>query len=175
MRKYYFFIASLFILVGGLVSISFLIIGSPASQRELAYDERRMANFSTIRSAISEYARVKNQLPRSLENLSLNTQYYISEDDLHDPVSKKLYEYTIAGEDSYSLCANFATNKATSTYYYTGGTQFRHTKGHSCMQVTLESYITEPWHATPTPTIRPLTTPKVSNQNALPPPSQRGN
>lgn len=85
---------------------SMFVIGSPAKQRDVRFDQNRISDLQTIQSSLIDYWRDKEVLPETLEAL---------EDDIigyrnpTDPESGEVYEYSVTGELSFQLCATFAT------------------------------------------------------------------
>jgi hypothetical protein len=103
----------------------FAIVGSPAAQRDRRFDEQRISDLSDIHEAILRHVRevgpargadaagaerrLKRPLPESLEmvvevaiDLRPNTT---------DPETGRPYEYTVTGESTYELCAEFVTER----------------------------------------------------------------
>lgn len=87
------------------VAGSFLIIGSPQSERLFRIDDQRVNDLSIIQSQVVFHWQGTQTLPDILEQL---------EDPLsgvsipHDPVTGEEYEYRPTGELSFELCATFA-------------------------------------------------------------------
>lgn len=90
------------------LGIGFWETGSPARQRELAMDRRRVADLTAIARNLhyrwvgsKEEAKV---LPRTLDPLNENMPIPLS---LSDPVTKRPYLYRPQSVSRYSLCATF--------------------------------------------------------------------
>jgi hypothetical protein len=80
------------------------LAGSPAEQRLLRMDERRVRDLDRLTNVIGSYTRQREELPDSLEQL-LDGQLL---DELPvDPATGEPYEYLCA-DTSYQLCAVFA-------------------------------------------------------------------
>lgn len=119
-------ILSLAALVGG-----FLIIGSPAKQRLLGLDNKRIEHLYRISSAVNYYAITNKWLPASLDDLS-NAEI----EQLNDPETGEPYHYEVTGKTTYKLCAVFAladTDLAASPRGYNFAT---HAQGFHCFHLT---------------------------------------
>lgn len=96
-------LASSFVVLVMLVS-GFFIVGSPAHQRQIRMDERRVSDLQSIQGQIINYWQLKDELPAKLELL---------EDDITgfrvpvDPETESGYEYELRGDLEFSLCASF--------------------------------------------------------------------
>ncbi len=109
-----FLIAAAVAVVGG-VALGFFMTGSPAHQRDVEADNRRVQDLATIAQEIYSFVNpapkpgqtstVSRALPGSLDELpfAYSTQP-------HDPMSGASYEYHPASETNYRLCATFATD-----------------------------------------------------------------
>lgn len=86
--------------VAGSVIGSFLVIGSPQSQKERRFDEIRSDDLSYLQSDIEDYAYTNYALPENLSELTQSTYY--------DPQSGQPYEYKATGDATYTLCADFS-------------------------------------------------------------------
>lgn len=104
--------------VAGAIAGSFIVLGSPTSQKEKRFDEARSYDLRYLRSDIEEYAYDKGKLPRDLSVLSY--MYY-------DPQTGDPYEYKVTGGATYSLCANFSQASSEKPSEET----FRRVYGHS--------------------------------------------
>ena len=83
----------------------FVLAGSPARQRLVRTDLRRIADLSTLENEIVNYYRVKNALPQSLDQLANSISGFRPP---NDPQSKRPYEYRVTGTLSFQLCADFS-------------------------------------------------------------------
>lgn len=88
------------------VSISFFLIGSPATQRSRRFDDQRVGDLQNIQGQITNYWTQKAALPENLGNLNDSISGFISPTD---PETKATYEYSITGTSSFQLCATFKT------------------------------------------------------------------
>lgn len=95
------------ILVIGVIVYSFSVMGSPATQRSLRLDERRINDLQNIQYQVINYWQQKETLPESLEELSNPLTGYSTPVDPEFQKGKK-YEYQALGPLTFSLCAEFA-------------------------------------------------------------------
>lgn len=82
-----------------------IISGSPLGQREIRFDERRVADLRRLSSAIERYYRDTRRLPASLDAL-VDGQRLTSLP--RDPVTDMAYSYSASGGARYRLCADFS-------------------------------------------------------------------
>lgn len=93
------------LLVIGSIMLGFMVIGSPASQRERRQDMQRASDLQGIQWQVVNYWQQKEVLPTTLSEL---------EDPISgfrvptDPQTKTAYEYTRTGELSFEICATFS-------------------------------------------------------------------
>ena len=146
MRIYKLAIALLGVLCVVIVVVSFMIGGTPVSQRLINLDRTRINDFQQINYAIENYYRDAQKLPSSLDEIR------IVSGSLTDPETKKEYEYRIVNESTYQLCTVFSTdtkdtgNYDTTTTYIANNTD--HLKGFDCIEYEIPRYLITP---TPTP------------------------
>lgn len=82
----------------------FFIVGSPAQQRQIRMDERRVSDLQTIQSQIINYWDLKDKLPAELSQLEDDiTGFRVPE----DPETGAGYEYSAKGDLQFELCASF--------------------------------------------------------------------
>ncbi len=84
--------------VGGIV-----IIGTPAEQRLIALDKKRVQDLDRLGRQIRRYQTSNGTLPERLADISVEWVAHTS-----DPVSGEPYTYRTTGERSFQLCAVFA-------------------------------------------------------------------
>lgn len=87
---------------------SFSIMGSPAKQRMLRLDDKRLSDLQSIQSQVINYWQQKEKLPENLEDLSNPmTGYSLPVPPKFDNGEK--YEYIIKNKNdlSFELCATF--------------------------------------------------------------------
>ena len=80
--------------------------GSPGEQRLLRLDERRTQDLWSICEQIDGYWRRNGELPRALDDVIVGGRPL--SDVPADPVTGESYEYEIAAERGFILCADFA-------------------------------------------------------------------
>lgn len=99
----YFSYAVMLIVLAAVVT-GFFVIGSPAEQRKLQYDQSRVDDLSYLQSEILNYWQSKAVLPTELSALN---------DELRgvrvpqDPENSTNYEYEVKGPNRFALCATF--------------------------------------------------------------------
>jgi hypothetical protein len=127
------------LLVIGSIIYGFTTVGFPANSRGEKLDATRVEHLRNIKSAIESYASSKNVLPKTLQEVKKDLTYT----SIKDPETEKEYGYFVTGEETYKLCANFATasedDKNTdnqSLYYDSYTAEFRHPKGEHCFVST---------------------------------------
>ncbi|MBP6904882.1 MAG: hypothetical protein KBB91_02405 [Candidatus Pacebacteria bacterium] len=86
---------------------SFSVIGSPASQRQLRIDQRRIEDLQSIQWQVINYWQQKEKLPESLAQFNDPIANYMTP---RDPEFQKgkVYEYKKVGDKSFELCATFS-------------------------------------------------------------------
>ena len=88
------------------VLVSFFVVGSPTVQRDRRFDERRISDLQFIQSETIVFWQNKERLPESLSEL---------ESDIRgirvpvDPETGEEYGYSVLGDETFELCATFAT------------------------------------------------------------------
>jgi hypothetical protein len=99
-------IASIFVMVA--IAIGFFVMGSPAQQRKLQLDQRRIDDLANIQNQVLEFWRQKSRLPERIEELvdPLNQQQNLPRDPEFNRGAS--YEYKKIGELQFELCATFA-------------------------------------------------------------------
>lgn len=95
------------VLVLGAITFSFMIMGSPFTQRLLRLDDRRISDLQNIQYQIINYWQQKEKLPVKLSDLSNPLSGYSLP---VDPEFEKgtIYEYLPKDKLSFELCATFA-------------------------------------------------------------------
>lgn len=155
MQKYYLGIGALVGFVLILLAFGFSLIGSPVTQRDIQYDERRLSDFTNIKYDVDNFYQTNHQLPESLDQV----RGYNTVTQRVDPVTNKPYDYHRVSTVSYDLCTTFSTDtKLNPTPNRSGMIMTRpvgsyyvdttHIKGYDCVTYSLEAYLITP---TPTP------------------------
>jgi hypothetical protein len=101
------------VLVVGVVGYGLFVVGTPAQQRLLQLDERRVSDLQSITHAIDSYWERNESLPATFEDLR-NPVYYVS--SFEDPKTTQAYEYRIVAGQTYELCATFEAEPAYRRY-----------------------------------------------------------
>lgn len=78
-----------------------LVVGSPAHQRTLRLDARRVSDLSLISLQITNYWSQHKSLPADLMTINAGRGH------ASDPVSGAAYGYMVTGPETYRLCADF--------------------------------------------------------------------
>lgn len=94
-------VVTILAIVGG-----FLIVGSPAHQRDLRYDNERVNDLTNIQWQVLSHWQQKSVLPEKLEELNDSISGYTIPTD---PEDSSAYTYNVKGNYSFELCANFGT------------------------------------------------------------------
>jgi hypothetical protein len=87
------------------VVVGLFIAGSPAEQRQLRMDSRRVTDLQRLSRAVERYYRDSEKLPQDLATI-LNG--WTSSDIPKDPETEQDYAYEIISNRAYRLCADFA-------------------------------------------------------------------
>jgi len=83
----------------------FLIVGSPAKQRSIRFDEQRVNDLTTIQYQVINYWQAKQKLPTALTDLNDPISNFTVPTD---PETKVAYEYvTTSSKPAFELCATF--------------------------------------------------------------------
>ena len=84
-------------------SAGFLVLGSPAKQRELRLDNKRVEDLGEIKAAVHAYQLQHNTLPPTLHAIEDGWSRPIP----RDPHTSQPYEFTVLDSGRYELCAVF--------------------------------------------------------------------
>jgi type II secretory pathway pseudopilin PulG len=87
------------------------VMGSPARQRLMRLDERRVDDLNRIATTIDVYRTQHGRLPASVAELGGQPGMRIPQ----DPESGQPYGYEMLGATEYRLCAKFDTDTAETT------------------------------------------------------------
>lgn len=98
-------VASL-LLVASIV-IGFFIVGSPAKQRDIRFDEQRISDLQLVQSQVLDYWTRKGVIPTTLNDLNDSISGVTVPTD---PQTKAAYTYKKTGEHAFTLCATFKTS-----------------------------------------------------------------
>ena len=129
------------------------LVGTPAQQRLIQFDERRVSDLQSITYNIDSYWQRNDSLPASLEDLrdplySLNS--------FVDPKTREPYEYRVTSDTAYELCATFETDSSEyegqALPYFPGGVSFwEHGIGRPCFSLEVRKATTEAGGLVPVP------------------------
>lgn len=97
------------IVVVATVAGAIVVMGSPAEQRRMRIDERRVDDLRRIEAAVRLYHGDAGALPATLDVLAAQPGVAL---DAADPETGSSYGYRKAGGDAFELCATFATDTA---------------------------------------------------------------
>ncbi len=89
----------------------FLIVGSPATQRQRRFDDQRIQDLQTLQSQIVNYWTLKQKLPDSLDELKDSISGFTAP---VDPETGQPYEYRTGDKLTFQLCADFRIASALS-------------------------------------------------------------
>ena len=111
------------VLVVAAVFCSFSIIGSPAKQRLLRLDDRRVGDLQNIQYQVINYWQQKEKLPLILTELTNPLSGYSVPVEPEFEKGKK-YEYAVKGPMTFELCATFSLPMPKGWREYGGGEVF---------------------------------------------------
>ncbi len=92
--------------VAASIVIGFFIVGSPAKQRSVRFDEQRISDLQTLQGEVVNYWTMKEKLPQSIDNLRDSISGFVPPSD---PKTGAVYQYRIKSSLSFELCATFET------------------------------------------------------------------
>jgi hypothetical protein len=128
------------------IILGFMVVGSPSTERNRAFDAQRAENLAELARCINNYATEYQVLPGSLAELAKTSYSYCT--DLRDPETNAAYEYAVLAplvtspkgllQGEFELCATFAlpsdvADKTTEPLgYYGTGKWNAHGVGREC-------------------------------------------
>ena len=132
--------------VGVLVSIvsfgfGLSFIESPTTTRLKREDGVIANNLSSVENGINRYYEDNDVLPSKLDNLLDESNIYLIEDNLINPVTKEKFSYRVISADKFELCTTFnlsnkeKSSEESSAYLYRG--DFIHDEGENCFERTI--------------------------------------
>jgi hypothetical protein len=128
------FVVSVLIFVS--VVSGFLIMGSPAEQRLLRFDQEKVANLSETQWQLINYWQSKGELPDELSELENSLSGFRAPTD---PQSNQPYTYKKTGDMTFTLCANFNSESRSDEFsrapypkYGISDTNWSHGEGEVC-------------------------------------------
>jgi hypothetical protein len=108
-------------------------LNPPSETRARSLDQKRLQGLNLTQYAIYRYYRIHHALPANLKALDSETNQAIQA-NWHDPETHQPLEYQVKGEQSYSLCANFARSsdwQSPDEYGFK-----KHSAGRDCFEYT---------------------------------------
>jgi len=87
------------------IGTSFYIVGTPATQRAIRFDQSRVSDLQTIQWQIVSYYQAHRVLPKDLAQLTDSISGFVSP---KDPETQASYIYTPGERYSFNLCATFS-------------------------------------------------------------------
>ncbi len=138
-------ITSVIVLVGAIVG-GFLLVGTPAMQRQVRFDDQRVNDLSNIQYEVTNYYQQKQKLPATLDDLRSDLNGFSSP---IDPETNAAYEYSTSAPLTFSLCATFdqATVHGTDSRLsapYPYGQNWDHAAGRVCFERTIDPALYPP-------------------------------
>ena len=97
------------ILVLAAIIGGFIIVGSPAQQRAVRFDQQRVNDLTNIQWQVINYWQKKQTLPVVLTDLNDPVSNFNVPSDPDTGVS---YDYSVKSKSSFELCGNFGTDSS---------------------------------------------------------------
>ncbi len=133
------------------IAAGFWFAGSPAKQRAIRFDERRVSDLSTIQYQVIDYWQRKTSLPQGTAELTNNISGFVVP---KDPESGIDYGYRVTGPFTFELCATFVTSnseefmgKGRSVAVHYGGepSNWAYGEGMTCFERTIDPDLYPPY------------------------------
>src|SRR5258708_25493044 len=128
MRNHYLFIVIILLFGITLVILGFSQVGSPLSQKGIAFDTKRVTDFMDLRSLVETYYADNNKLPGKLTDMDTSSS------TLNDSETQTPYAYHVMSSTQYQLCTTFANSSSDekkNTTTYLGSYGFQYKKGYN--------------------------------------------
>lgn len=127
------------------IVLGFVLVGSPAHQRLVRFDDTRVSDLSMIQGQITNYYSLKQALPAKLSDLE---NPLIGFTVPTDPSTNASFEYSVKSPLSFELCATFETlsnpvsdsaklSRPYDVYVY-GSENWQHDIGRTCFTRTID-------------------------------------
>jgi len=147
-----FAFGAIILVLAGIVT-SFIVVGSPVSQRKLRFDQQRVNDLAGLQSQITYYWQQKGELPKTLNDLKDPIMGNVVP---IDPETDAQYKYQGTGPYSFKLCGTFNLpsedgNRVNVPEMYYGdpqGQNWKHTAGENCFERTIDPELFPPRNAT---------------------------
>lgn len=148
------------VVVLAIIVLGFILVGSPAQQRKVRFDDTRVQDLSMIQSQITNYYSIKQVLPSALSELA---NPLIGFSVPADPNGGPAFEYIAKSSLSFDLCATFEAasigngtdfvNKTPYSvpYNMTAAENWTHGIGRTCFTRTIDPAMYPPVTGTPYP------------------------
>lgn len=114
------------------IVLGFFLVGSPAHQRLVRFDDQRANDLSTIQSVVNDYYAQEGTLPATLSDITGGYSLFTPPTD---PATNESYTYTVTSETTYEVCATFVTESTETSPrgdYYAYNTDWTHGIGTTC-------------------------------------------
>ena len=134
------------VVVFGTIIVGFFMVGSPAHQRSLNFDQKRVSDLQTIQSQTLNYWQQKQKLPAQLSDLADSISGFAAP---MDPENGQAYEYRVRSDLNFELCASFNLPSSSQTTPYAQpapvpfgndpySQNWTHTAGRVCFERTID-------------------------------------
>lgn len=131
---------------------TFFVIGTPSTQRDIRFDERRLNDLQMVQGQIVDYWMRTRTVPETLADFKNDLSDFTAP---NDPEFGTPYEYRKTGDLSFELCAVFAVDSnrfsgskgVYSMPYYPGpgvSENWEHGQGKTCFERTIDPKFYEP-------------------------------
>lgn len=152
-KSWYAAYGFLAVIVGSVI-LGFVVMGSPAVQREIRLDEERRMHLEQIQGQVVMYWQNNEKLPSELSAVNNPLQWFTVP---VDPETGNPYEYKTTGDLSFEICATFARASSferKGEYYpqmqgLTNGENWKHEGGRACFTRTIDPALIKPFTTTP--------------------------
>ena len=91
----------------------FFVVGSPAQQRKIRFDDRRVGDLQMLQGQIINQWTMKEKLPAKLDDLRDSLSGFVPP---VDPETNQPYAYTVSAPLSFKLCATFSRPSLDKTF-----------------------------------------------------------
>jgi len=117
------------------IATGIAVIGSPAAQRERAFDERRVSDLVSLVRDLTLYRNRHKALPT---NLAMLAQEPGLRPRAKDPQTNTDYEYRVIDTTGLELCAAFTQPTGEQRAFFPESDRWRHGAGRQCFQRKLK-------------------------------------
>jgi hypothetical protein len=95
----------------GSIILSFFLVGSPAHQRAVRFDDQRVSDLQNVQYQIINHWQQKEILPADLSDLADSVSGFVPPTD---PDTRAQYEYAVKSPLAFELCATFGAKSVDS-------------------------------------------------------------